>query len=55
MSDEKCPNVDLSVDDLLSWKPPKPAIDIDDIKEIEKFLYGADIDLNDLCDEVSIN
>ena len=43
MFDEDENDIELSIDDLLSWKPPKPTIDIDDIVEIEKFLYGNHI------------
>ena len=30
----------ITMDELLKWKPPKPSIDIDDVREIEKFLFG---------------
>ena len=54
MFDENDSNFDASTDDLLSWKPPKPTINIDDIVEIEKFLFGEQMSLNMDPDEVTV-
>jgi len=33
-------NCGMSAEDLIGWQPPKPSIDINNITEIEKFLFG---------------
>ena len=57
MSNEDSSNAE-SIEDSLSWKPPKPTIDLDNINAIEQFLYGSQItsDFNSDCfyDEVSL-
>jgi len=53
MFNENDSSFSASVDDLLSWKPPKPTINIDDIVEIEKFLFGEQISLSLNPDEES--
>ena len=52
MFDETDSDFDSSVDALLSWKPPKPTIDIDDIAEIERFLFGDQISLDMVCTKI---
>nr|XP_018668743.1 ankyrin repeat domain-containing protein 17 isoform X3 [Ciona intestinalis] len=33
----------MSFEDLLSWRPPQPTINIDDLCEIERFLFGNSV------------